>query len=479
MTTADAPPSPDQGLMLTAGIVAAAMDGYLAAGPTGAPIGGFSIDSRTVRPGDLFFAIKGDRLDGHGFVGEALRRGACGAVISDSHLLDSPDVAGAAVLIILKDTTWALQALARYVRRASGANVVAVTGSAGKSTTKEIAAAFLSTRYGVFRNEGNLNNHIGLPLSLLELRHQPEIAVVEFGMNHAGEIGTLVGIAEPEVRVWTNVGPAHLGFFGTMDAIADAKAELLEKALPENVLIANADDDRVMARAPRFAGRVATFGIHHRADVHAGSVQQLGIDGLVIEVETPIGELELRTPLSGEGNAANLLAGVAVAITFGVPLEDIAACAPGLKPMAHRGEVTRLADGTAILDDSYNSNPAALSGALGLLRSETRYARRVAVLGEMLELGANSEALHRTSGDEAAASGLGLLVAVGGPGAEALAREAVHAGMSGDAVHYVPASEEAAALAASLVRPGDLVLVKGSRGIRTDLVVERLKAGRG
>jgi UDP-N-acetylmuramoyl-tripeptide--D-alanyl-D-alanine ligase len=205
LTTPESPSSPPQELVLTAGAIAAAVGGHLIAGGTGLPVSGFSIDTRTLVPGDLFFAIRGERFDGHAFVAEALRLGACGAVLSDRALLASMAVEGASVLIGSKDTVWALQALAQYVRRMSQASVVAVTGSAGKSTTKEIAAEFLSTRYQVFRNQGNLNNHIGLPLSLLGLRRRPDIAVVEFGMNHAGEISTLVGIAEPEVRVWTTL----------------------------------------------------------------------------------------------------------------------------------------------------------------------------------------------------------------------------------------------------------------------------------
>jgi UDP-N-acetylmuramoyl-tripeptide--D-alanyl-D-alanine ligase len=462
--------------VLTAGAVATAVGGQLVAGQNGVPIAGFSIDTRTLVPGDLFFAIRGDRLDGHAFVADALRLGACGAVVSDRALLASPAVEPASVLIACRDTTWALQALGRYVRRLSQATVVAITGSAGKSTTKEIAAEFLSTRYNVFRNRGNLNNHIGLPLSLLELRCMPDIAVVEFGMNHAGEISTLVGLAEPQVRVWTNVGAAHIGFFGTLEAIADAKAEILEKADRRHLLVANADDARVMARAPGFTGQRMTFGIEHPADVSVSSVQYLGIDGLVASIRAPGGEAEIRTALNGAANLANLLAGAAVAMSLAVPLADVVARAAELKAVAHRGDVTRLGSGVAIIDDSYNSNPTALAGALAVLCGEKRYARRVAVLGEMLELGRAADALHQACGRDAASSGLGLLMAVGGPPAEALALAAVEAGMAKDAVRYVPTSEAAADLAASLVKPGDLVLVKGSRGVRTEIVAERLTA---
>ena len=256
-----------------------------------------------------------------------------GAIVSDAALTGAPELAGTP-LIVVPDTIAALQTLASRVRRDSGAAVVAVTGSAGKSTTKEITAEFLAARYTVFRNRGNLNNHIGLPLSLLELRTKPDIGVLELGMNHFGEISALVKIAEPEVRVWTNVGPAHLEFFGTVDAIAEAKAEILEGADNDSLLVANADDDLVMRHAATFAGRVRTFGVERPADVRALAVRDLGVDGTAALVRTPIGEAEIRTPLPGTANLSNMLAAAAVAIRFDVPLDDIVERAAGLKPVA-------------------------------------------------------------------------------------------------------------------------------------------------
>ncbi len=395
-------------------------------------------------------------------------------MVSDAALIDAPELSAAA-LVLVPDTLAALQTLATRVRRDSGAAVVAVTGSAGKSTTKEITAEFLGARYTVFRNRGNLNNHIGLPLSLLELRKRPDIGVLELGMNHFGEISALVRIAEPGVRVWTNVGPAHLEFFGTVDAIARAKAEILEGADSDSLLVANADDDLVMRHAESFRGRVRTFGVERPADVRALAVRDLGIDGTIALVRTPIGEAEIHTPLPGTANLSNLLAATAVAIRFDVPLGDIAERAAALKPISRRGEVSQ-AGGLTIVDDSYNSNPKALSRALSMLAGESRYARRIAVIGEMLELGPASADLHRTMGEEAARSGIGALIAVGGSAARALADGALTAGMPSEHVHHVGDSQEAARLAVTIARPGDLVLVKGSRGIRTEVVVDRLKA---
>jgi UDP-N-acetylmuramoyl-tripeptide--D-alanyl-D-alanine ligase len=468
-------------LPLTAADLAAATGGVLAAGDPATAIGRIVIDSRTTGPGDFFVAIKGERFDGHAFIGDAIARGALGVMMTGGVGFES--VSGAPldpsrqpVTVLVSDTTRALQDVAHDVRRRSGARVVAITGSAGKTTTKEVAAAFLEARYRVFRNKGNLNNHIGLPLSLLELRQQPEIAVVELGMNHPGEIRTLVGIAEPEVRVWTNVGDAHLGFFESPDAIADAKAEILEQANADDVLVANANDRRVTSRAGSFAGRVVTFGIDTAADVAAANVEHRGLGGMRADLHTPRGDARLTTPLLGAGNLANVLAAAAVALEFGVPVSEIVERAAALRPATHRGELTRLPGGITLIDDSYNSSPAALRQALATVGAASGCARRVAVLGEMLELGAHASRLHQESGTAAAAAGLDLLIAVGGAPASVLADAAVAAGMAPAKVAYVRTKDEAAALALERVRPGDLVLVKGSRGIGTDLVVERLKA---
>lgn len=459
-------------LPLTAAHVGAATGGRIIRGNADAPIGSISIDSRALQPGDFFVAIRGERFDGHAFVGDAVAKGASGVMVQDAAAVPANPPG---VVIAVDDTTAGLQQVARDVRRRSGARVAAVTGSAGKTTTKEIAAEFLAARYRVFRNKGNLNNHIGLPLSLLELRARPDVAVVELGMNHAGEIRTLIGIAEPEVRVWTNVGDAHMGFFGSADAIADAKAEIAESARPTDVLVANANDARVMARTRDFAGRVVTFGVEAAADVRATGVEQKGLDGTAATVVTRQGEIRLETPLLGTGNLLNVLAATAVALEFDVPLDAIAERAARLGAARRRGELLRLPGGVTLIDDSYNSSPSALRRALDVVASATGSARKVAVLGEMLELGSHSAALHRECGAAAAAAGLDLLIAVGGEPASELADAAVAAGMPARCVKHVPTSADAASLALERVRPGDLVLVKGSRGIGTDAVVERLK----
>ncbi|HYT77504.1 MAG TPA: UDP-N-acetylmuramoyl-tripeptide--D-alanyl-D-alanine ligase, partial [Vicinamibacterales bacterium] len=304
---------------------------------------------------------------------------------------------------------------------------------------------------------------------------KPDVAVVELGMNHAGEIRALVAVAEPEVRVWTNVGDAHLGFFASADAIADAKAEILERARPDDLLVYNADDERIRVRARRFGGRTVTFGVSDAAGVRASRVEHRGIEGMAATIVTPQGAAEIATPLLGMGNLQNVLAATAVAIEFDVPLETIAALAATVKPAPHRGELLRLPGGITIIDDSYNSSPAALKKALETIETATGSARKIAILGEMLELGSHADRLHAEAGRAAAGAGLELLIVVGGDAAARLVDAARANGMQTAAVIHVATSADAADLASRRIRPGDLVLVKGSRGIRTDLVVERLK----
>jgi len=473
---------------LTLEWVARAVGGRLTAGRGDTEVGEVVIDSRVAGPGDLFVAIKGPRFDGHDFVAEVLARGAAAAIVDEKDGRGRPTLSAGALakaegrpfgpVIAVGDTVRALQDLAHAVRMAAATKVIAITGSAGKTTTKETIAAFLERRKTVVKNKGNLNNHIGLPLSLMQVRHAPDVAVMELGMNHAGEISTLVAIAEPDVRVWTNVGDAHLGFFASPEAIADAKAEILERATPSTVLVCNADDPRVMSRVAGFPGRTVTFGASDRATVRATVIEDRGLSGMAARVATPAGETVLETPLLGRGNLSNVLAATAVAAEFGVTLDEIADTAARLRPADRRGAVHRLPSGVMVVDDSYNSSPAALAKSLEVVAQEKSATRRVAVLGEMLELGDHADRLHAESGRLAARSGIDVLFAIGGPAARSLAAAAIDAGMPAEAVTYFASSEEAAPVIAKAVGAGDLVLVKGSRGIRTDVVVDRLAAER-
>ena len=456
---------------MTVGWLAAAIAGRIVSGDPEQVVGRIVTDSRTLQGGDFFIALRGARFDGHAFVDEALERGAMGAIVEAGTTADLK--VRQPVIIEVGDTTVALQDLAHAVREATETKVIAITGSAGKTTTKDTIADFLSESYRVVKNKGNLNNHIGLPLSLLQLRDRPDIAVMERGMNHAGEIRTLVAIADPDLRVWTNVGDAHLGFFASPDAIADAKAEILEGAGPHDVLICNADDPRVMARAPQFVGRIVSFGEAEGATVRAVAIEDRGVDGMRARVITPRGETHIETPLLGRGNLANVLAATAVALELGVPLEAVTRRANGLRPSDRRGAVHRLR-GVTLVDDSYNSSPSALKRALDVIAREQRATRKVAVLGEMLELGAFSSDLHKDAGRAAAAAGVDQLFVVGGEPGRQLGEAAVAAGMTPANVIYFEQSTAAAPTIAAAIRDGDVVLVKGSRGTRTDLIADRI-----
>jgi UDP-N-acetylmuramoyl-tripeptide--D-alanyl-D-alanine ligase len=465
--------------VLTAGLVAEATGGQLVAGDQARVFDAVSIDSRTLpsaRPsvhgaGALFIALKGPAFDGHLFVPDVIARGAAGVLVSEP-----PAASGDAAVIVVPDPLAALQRLGQEVRRRSGSRVVAITGSAGKTTTKEATAACLARRYRVFCNPGNLNNHIGLPLSLLELRHGPEVAVVELGMNHPGEIRALVALAAPDVRVWINVGNAHIGHFTDAAAIADAKAELLEGAGPSTVVVANADDALVMDHVSRTAGTVLTFGITSRADVRAVRVEDRGFNGITADVESPWGPLALNLSLAGRPNLLNVLAAATVALGLKVSSENVALAAAALTAVPRRGAVSTLPNGARLVDDSYNASPAAVSAMLATMAATPADGRRIAVLGEMFELCESSRSWHADCGRAAARAGVSLLVVIGGPAADGLVEGARDAGLSETQVIRFADSASAAEAIGPMVGPGDLVLVKGSRSARTDIVADRLKA---
>jgi UDP-N-acetylmuramoyl-tripeptide--D-alanyl-D-alanine ligase len=450
-------------------MVAEATGGDLVSGTARQVFDNVSIDSRTLTPGSLFIALSGERFDGEAFVGAARTAGAAGVVVTRP--LDDP---GDTVVIVVEDGLLALQSLGRAVRRRSEARVVAITGSTGKTTTKEVTAGLLEADYRVVRNPGNLNNHIGLPLSLLALRHGSEIAVVELGMNHAGEIRTLVDIAEPDVRVWTNVGDAHIGFFGSREAVAKAKAEILDGATSDTLIVANIDDPLVAAHLESVRSRVVTFGESTAALVRAIRVEDRGVEGTRARVETPEGSLDLTVAFPGRGQLFNVLAAVAVAREFGVAPSRIEQVVAAMRPLPRRGSVRSIVPDATLVDDSYNASPDAMRLMLQALATSDVSGRRVAVLGEMLELGALARRLHEACGADAAAAGIDELIVIGGDDADGIVDGAVGAGLPAGRVHRFADSASAAEFVRSLVGPGDMVLVKGSRGTKTDIVADRL-----
>ncbi len=433
----------------------------------------YSIDSRTVTRGMLFFAVRGERLDGHDFVEDALEKGAVGAVVRQDQLYRYTDTSH---LLVVDEPLVALQTLGASVRGVWGKPLIAVTGSAGKTTTKEIIASLLRTRYRVMKTEGNLNNHFGLPMQLLRLEPEDEIAVVELGMSHPGEITSLAMLARPSMGVVTNVAPVHLGFFKSVGEIARAKKELIDALLPNASAILNADDEYVSQFGRNYAGRVITFGVRNPADVRAESIETLGKDGSRFVVVSGHDRYNLRLPLLGRHNVYNALAAIAVARQFGIEAEAMAAVLDSFTPVDKRGEVFPLA-GAMVVNDCYNSNPRALDCMVDALAGMQPGpgGRRIVVAGEMLELGPAGEDLHRRSGEHMAERGVDVLVGVRGQaklivdGARQMRDQLKRPGMQAD---FVDSPERAGDWLARNVHSGDLVLLKASRGVRLERALE-------
>jgi UDP-N-acetylmuramoyl-tripeptide--D-alanyl-D-alanine ligase len=426
---------------------------------------GYSIDSRTLNPGDLFIAIAGERFDGHNYVQAALDKGAVGAIVEPGK-----HVAGDSLrLLQVEDSLKALQLLGAAARRLWGKPLLAVTGSAGKTTTKEILAHILSTRFRVLKSSGNLNNHIGLPLQLLKLEAEHDLGVVEMGMNHAGEIRALGELAHHDLAVVTAVAPVHLEFFGSLAEIARAKYEIIETLHPGGVAVLNADDDYVCQFGRDFKGKVVRFGIKRSADVSAQKIKLNGAEGSTFElVVGSVGE-PVTFPLVGEHNIYNALAAAAAAMERGISPSQAAAALSSVAPPDKRGQVLNL-HGATIINDSYNSNPRALQAMIDTLAS-MKAERRILVVGEMLELGPTAEALHRECGKHAAEKKIDMVIGVRGM-ARAVAEAACG---SGTQAQFVETPEQAGEWLARNLRPGDAVLLKASRGVKLERALEMLQ----
>jgi UDP-N-acetylmuramoyl-tripeptide--D-alanyl-D-alanine ligase len=424
------------------------------------------IDSREAKPGSVFFAIRGDRLDGHDFLAEALEC-AAGAVVSRM-----PDNPGGAAIVRVDDTLLALQDLARAVRRERSFVLVAITGSAGKTTTKEIIAEIASRELATWKSVGNFNNHIGFPLCLANTPDGTDVVVSEMGMSAKGEIEFLARMSRPDIGVYTNVQPVHLEFFDSIDGIAAAKRELLENLADGGSVVINADDARVVALARGFPGRVVTYGIDHDADYRASGVRSRGLFGTDFDIVAEGATRVLDFTLPGRHNLENALAAIAAARLAGVSWSGIESGLSGIRPAAHRGVVVDW-KGATLYDDTYNSNPHALDRALQLLAEAECVGRRIAIVGDMLELGPGEEQFHRDAGRTIPGRAQ-LLVAVG-PRSLAIVEGAKEAGMAADRIAHFADAAEAVEHVQAIVRPGDIVLFKASRGIGLDRIVAALE----
>jgi UDP-N-acetylmuramoyl-tripeptide--D-alanyl-D-alanine ligase len=440
---------------------------------TSAEVSGYAIDSRTIGAGELFFAVRGERLDGHEYVQTALANGAVAAVVS--HRWVVPAEVDETKLLQVADgedcVLRALQQLAHAVRREWGGRVIGVTGSAGKTTTKDAVAQVLGSRFRVLKSAGNLNNGFGLPLQLLKLEREHEVAVIEMGMNHAGEIAALAKIAEPDWAVVSNVAPVHLEFFSEgIAGIAKAKYELVQALPKDGVAVLNFDDTYVASFGRGLGARAVFYGLGEGAEVRAVHVAEVGAEGVVFTVEAHGERVSVQLHMLGTHNVSNMLAAIAVGLRSGIGLQECAAAVGELRAGDKRGEVLAWR-GAMLINDCYNSNPKALDAMVDALLAMPAE-RHVVVAGEMLELGPEAEALHAACGLRMAERGVGMVVGVRGV-AEALVGAARAGGA--EAV-FVDSAEEAGEWMKANVRVGDAVLLKASRGVRLERALASLAA---
>jgi UDP-N-acetylmuramoyl-tripeptide--D-alanyl-D-alanine ligase len=433
-------------------------------------IKGVSIDSRTIKEGELFVAIKGDRFDGHDFVPEVIKKGAWGALVERSALETKyGSLGGLKNILPVEDTIFALQEMSQRHRKKFAIPMIGITGSNGKTTTKEMLAGILKQRGPVLKNEGNLNNHIGVPLTLLKLDARHKSAAIEMGMSALGEIDTLARLVSPDVGVITNIGPAHLEFLGTLGMVAQAKAELLGNLKSDGTAVLNADDRYFTTLKNACSGRVLSFGIENRADVSASDIRQ-GKDFTDMTIGADGSTVKVRLSAVGKHNIYNALAAAAGATAVGMPLDAVKYGLEDFSPVAMRSELKQV-KGRTVLADYYNANPGSMQAALETLISLRAGRKSVAVLGDMLELGETAADAHREVGRIAARLGVDTLITLG-TFAKFIDEGAIEAGMPRDCVISAGSHGEAAALLKERSKNGDAVLIKGSRGMKMEKILE-------
>lgn len=448
--------------------------GTLVYGPGYTQFSSVSIDTRTMRRGALFFAIRGPNQDGHRFIPDAVAKGASGIVTEQAYEFPGelpPEV----VLIKTTDTHQALKYLAMYVRRRWQGTLVAVTGSMGKTTTREFAAQVAQGKFRTYQTPGNYNNLFGLPLALIGMPLDDEIGIFEMGMSAPGEIAEMCRIANPVTGIITNVAAVHLEFFKSIEEIARAKAELAESLPANGTLIFNADDPMVCGIAARFGGRKISFGLSRQADIRAGEIEIAGVDKTRFRLLVDGTSFPASVPFAGAHYVMNALPAVALGWQLNILPDQIIARLEQLQPVAMRGQVLRFDEGFTVIDDSYNSNPRALMQMIEVLSKAPSFTRRILVAGEMLELGKDSPALHSECGTFAVDQKVDIIIGIQGAARE-IVRAAITAGMSETDAHYFADSNAATAFVNNTVRSGDLLLIKGSRGVHTEKIVQTLRA---
>ncbi|MBN1626455.1 MAG: UDP-N-acetylmuramoyl-tripeptide--D-alanyl-D-alanine ligase [Deltaproteobacteria bacterium] len=453
------------------------LKGRLAGGNPGLPVTGVSTDSREILKGCIFFALKGERFDGHDFAVKAMEQGASCIVINKGYRIDAPSEADAAIIAV-EDTLKALGELASWWRHQFDVKVAAITGSAGKTTTKEMTAAILEMSTRTLKNRGNLNNLIGLPMTVFRLEEGVSRMVLEMGMNMPGEIRRLTEIADPDVGLITNVGYAHLEGLGDIEGVARAKTELLEKMSPEGRVILNGDDDILMKTAKRFKRDFMTFGLKQENDVRAEGVRNLGKDGISFKLCCRGSYGQVLVPLPGMHNLLNALAAASVAMSMGEPFENISEGLKRYEGLNGRFKTIQLADDIILVDDTYNSNPSSLRAALDAVRDMAAGAKRVIVgLGEMMELGDKTTRAHSDAGRMVADIGASWFFAMGEHAGDMI-RGAVESGLTSGKAVGVAAYGDMIAGIDDILRPGDIVFLKASRRMGLDAVARGLQEKR-
>jgi UDP-N-acetylmuramoyl-tripeptide--D-alanyl-D-alanine ligase len=442
-----------------------------------------TLDSRSVRPGDLFVAIKGERFDGHDFIAAALSGGAVGAIVHDSFavtpgLLKIMTKRSMPFLLGTRDPLFAYQQLATHHRSRFDIPVVAVTGSNGKTTTKEMVASVLAQRWKILKTEGNLNNRIGMPQTLLGLTARHEGAVIEMGVDNLGQTTRLCEIARPTIGIITNIGPDHLEFFRSMEGSAQAKAELLDLLPSDGTAVLNVDDPYYDYLAARAQCRVVAFGFSSKADVRATDVKADGHDGTIFRLRLPgkVRHTIVHIRVQGAHNVLNALAAAAVGSVLGLPGAVIAQGLSRFRPAAMRSQIV-MSQGVKVINDCYNANPASMKAAVQLLAQTGGDRLKIAVLGDMLELGPGAVRMHAEVGEFIAHQGIDRII-VCGPLSRHLAEGARQAGMEGTRVVEVRDAAAAAVAVKGMVKQGDAVLVKASRGMKLEQVVQALQGTR-
>jgi UDP-N-acetylmuramoyl-tripeptide--D-alanyl-D-alanine ligase len=465
-------------VILTIEEVLKATGGKLLQGKGNTFFQGVSTDSRTVAEGELFIALKGSRFDGHYYATEALKKKAGGVLIEEDKVGDIRwNGYRSRAVITVKDTLSALGDIAREWRRKYGTPIVALTGSNGKTTTKEMIAACLETSFPILKTKGNLNNLIGVPLTLLTLTEKERVVVLEMGMNVPGEIRRLTEISEPDIGLITNIQMVHLEGMGSLERLEEEKGELFRGMRRDGTILVNQDDSRVVNLASRYPGQKITFGIKHPADVMAKEIRLHGAEGtsftLILEGEA----IEITLRLLGKHFVPNALSAIAVACLFGVEVNRIKEALENFQPFPMRMEIVPLKGGEILINDSYNANPSSMELALETLVEAKGKGRAIVVLGDMLELGNFAKEAHQQIGKKISELPIDFLLALGEK-APVVIESAVRHGFPMEKARIVESCSEAISLLRQMIQNGDWILVKGSRGMAMEKIVEGLAGGR-